>query len=152
MKDKDVIFSKYWEFYDVQHVMYYPEKMTPYELYIESLNAYPRFYNLKNKKIISKRKGTKFWNEIFINWSLRSYQVYEYEYMANRRYMRYLKSLPEKPDVEKLRAGEYEYDPRKDTPTLHKRLKIKLPEKVMKSVFLTPKRYKNLIKDSIITR
>ena len=146
MKDKDIIFSKYWELYDVQHVVYYPEKMSPYELYIESLKAYPRFYDIKRKKLISKRKGTKFWNEIFSAWSLRSYQVYEYEYIANMRYMKYLKSLPEKPDIERIP----EYDPRKDTPTLHQTLKRKLPQRVMKSVFLTPKKYRKLVKQTLV--
>ncbi len=152
MNNKDVIFSKYWELFDVQHVMYYPEKMTPYELYMETLNAYPRFYDVKRKKVIKKREKTKFWNDIFINWSLRSYKIYEYEFMANRRYMRYLKSLPDKPDIEKLRASKYEYNPQSDTPYLHKKLKQRLPDKVMKSVFMTPKRYKKLIKNSIIAR
>ncbi|NHI94536.1 MAG: radical SAM protein [Candidatus Lokiarchaeota archaeon] len=151
MKDKDVIFSKNWELYDVQHVVYYPEKMTPYELYSESLAAYPRFYNIKNKKMLSKRKSMNFWNEIFMKWSIRSHQVYQYEYMANRRYMRYLKSLPKKPNIEELRSGKYEYDPKKDTPLLHQVLKRKLPNRIMKSVFITPNRYKNLLKDTIIT-
>ena len=151
LKDKDVIFSKYWELYDVQHVVYYPEKMSPYELYTETLAAYPRFYNIKKKKILTKKKRMQFWNEIFINWSLRSYLVYQYEYMANRRYIHYLKSLPEKPDLDKLRNGEYEYDPAKDTPSLHRILKQRLPDRIMKSVFVTPRRYKNLIKNSMIT-
>jgi len=142
MEEKGVIFSKFWELYDVQHVVYYPEKMTPYELYMETLNAYPRFYDIKKKRVIKRKKDIGFWDTIYKSWSIRSYQSYEYEYMANRRYMRFLKSLPDKSQKEKVT----DFGLKNETLPLHKMIKDRINKRLMKSVFQTPKRIKKMIK------
>ncbi len=41
------IFDKRWELYDAHHVVFEPALMTPYELQIEVLRGYMRFYSLR---------------------------------------------------------------------------------------------------------
>ena len=41
------IFDKRWELYDAHHVVFEPQLMTPYELQIEMLRGYMRFYSLR---------------------------------------------------------------------------------------------------------
>ena len=41
------IFDKRWELYDAHHVVFEPRRMTPYELQIETLRGYARFYSLR---------------------------------------------------------------------------------------------------------
>jgi len=41
------IFDKRWHLYDAHHVVFTPAQMTPYELQIETLRAYMRFYSLR---------------------------------------------------------------------------------------------------------
>jgi anaerobic magnesium-protoporphyrin IX monomethyl ester cyclase len=41
------IFDKRWELYDAHHVVFEPRRMTPYELQIEVLRGYMRFYSLR---------------------------------------------------------------------------------------------------------
>jgi len=41
------IFEKRWELYDAHHVVFTPAQMTPYELQIEVMRAYMRFYSLR---------------------------------------------------------------------------------------------------------
>ena len=41
------IFDRRWELYDAHHVVFEPRRMTPYELQIETLRGYARFYSLR---------------------------------------------------------------------------------------------------------
>ena len=41
------IFDKRWELYDAHHVVFEPRRMTPYELQMEVLRGYMRFYSLR---------------------------------------------------------------------------------------------------------
>jgi hypothetical protein len=45
--DEGRIFDKRWEIYDAHHVVFEPARMTPYELQIEVLRGYMRFYSLR---------------------------------------------------------------------------------------------------------
>jgi radical SAM superfamily enzyme YgiQ (UPF0313 family) len=45
--EADRIFDKRWELYDAHHVVFEPARMTPYELQIEVLRGYMRFYSLR---------------------------------------------------------------------------------------------------------
>ena len=45
LDERGRIFDKRWEFYDSHHVVFYPANMTAYELQIEALKAYRRFYS-----------------------------------------------------------------------------------------------------------
>ncbi|MHA1752510.1 MAG: B12-binding domain-containing radical SAM protein [Candidatus Helarchaeota archaeon] len=116
---KDRIFTHYWELYDVQHVVYYPDQITPYELYINSLEGYVNFYNLKGREFfkIKKEKSSGFFFKIdslfkiiVANWSYRSYLLYQMELMANYRYIKYLKSFSKKsPDKQMKFTKENEH-------------------------------------------
>jgi anaerobic magnesium-protoporphyrin IX monomethyl ester cyclase len=49
-EDRDAqgrIFEKRWHLYDAHHVVFEPKLMTPYELQIEMLRGYMRFYSLR---------------------------------------------------------------------------------------------------------
>ena len=41
------IFDKRWELYDAHHVVFKPKQMTPYELQVEVMRGYMRFYSLR---------------------------------------------------------------------------------------------------------
>jgi radical SAM superfamily enzyme YgiQ (UPF0313 family) len=41
------IFDKRWELYDAHHVVFEPKMMSPYELQVEVLRGYMRFYSLR---------------------------------------------------------------------------------------------------------
>jgi radical SAM superfamily enzyme YgiQ (UPF0313 family) len=47
MDEEGRIFDKRWELYDAHHVVFEPRRMTPYELQIETLRGYARFYSLR---------------------------------------------------------------------------------------------------------
>ncbi|MBD3227104.1 MAG: radical SAM protein [Candidatus Lokiarchaeota archaeon] len=107
---KDVIFSNNWELFDVQHVTYYPEQMTPYKLYKEVLDAYPRFYDpkgRKNRRVTKKGKGFFSLDSLFEivvrQWSERSFLLYQLELMANSRYMKWLKNLPDRSKIDEVK-------------------------------------------------
>ena len=126
---QDKIISKYWELYDVQHVVYYPEQMTPFELYKESLDGYKKFYDPKDKEYFhikkTKLKDLKYLSQrtIFENivrrWAKRSLQLYELELMANENYMAWLKLLPDKPEMDKIK----EFTIENESLDLHEHLK-----------------------------
>ncbi|MHA1271313.1 MAG: B12-binding domain-containing radical SAM protein [Candidatus Helarchaeota archaeon] len=106
---KDRIFTDFWELYDVQHVVYYPDQMSPYELYMETLEGYPRFYNPKGREFFKIKKDDSpgfffkldsLFEIIVANWARRSYLLYQLELIANSRYIKYIKSLSERPDKE----------------------------------------------------
>ncbi len=42
------IFDRRWELYDAHHVVFQPARMTPYELQVEVLRGYMRFYSLRS--------------------------------------------------------------------------------------------------------
>ena len=87
---EDRIFTKNWALYDVQHSVFYPEQMTPLELYTECLKAYQSFYH-PNTWI---RKKLSFYIFTFFGWAIRSQLLYKKELFLNRDYIKFLKSLP----------------------------------------------------------
>ncbi len=89
---KDRIFTKNWELYDVQHVVYYPKQMTPLELYMGCLDAYKSFYH---PRTYAQKKYNKF-IIAFYGWSLRNQLLYRKELIANKPYIKFLNSLPPK--------------------------------------------------------
>ena len=69
------IFEKRWELYDAHHAVFEPKLMTPYELQMEVLRGYMRFYSLRTwLRYIFTLKFTKqllfhFWGMVIIrNW------------------------------------------------------------------------------------
>lgn len=107
------IFTKHWELYDVQHVVFWPKHMTPYELYMGCLNAYRRFYTDQRSLFTVKMRGAvpklckvlQPWNPLsylrsqnyiwsFLSlWPLFKLVDYSKEVLANLDYILYLKSL-----------------------------------------------------------
>ncbi len=87
---KDRIFTKNWELYDVQHAVFYPKQMSPLELYLECLNAYRSFYDPINWT----RKKYNFYIFSYYGWTLRCRALYRKELLANKNYVKFLKSLP----------------------------------------------------------
>ena len=143
-------FSKNWELYDVQHVVYYPKKMTPFELYNETLKAYPRFYHPSKRKLVdSKTKNRGLFFQVMEAWPARAFQLYGMSLMANRRYIRYLKSLPEEPT-----EGIKDFLPENENMHLHNLLKIRYPMRNAKIVWgmTLPKKRKSKKKKSVTTR
>lgn len=125
------IISNYWELYDVQHVVFYPENMTPFELYKDILDAYIKFYDLKNKDVANVKKTklkdiktlphrTLFEN-IVRRWAKRTRWLYELELLANERYMDWLKKLPTQPSEQKFEKFSIEFEALE----LHKQLKTR---------------------------
>jgi anaerobic magnesium-protoporphyrin IX monomethyl ester cyclase len=47
MEAEGRIFEKRWHLYDAHHVVFEPRRMTPYELQLEVLRGYMRFYSLR---------------------------------------------------------------------------------------------------------
>ena len=69
------IFDKRWELYDAHHAVFEPKLMTPYELQMEDLRGYMRFYSLRTwLRYIFALKFTKqlmfhWWGMVIIrNW------------------------------------------------------------------------------------
>jgi anaerobic magnesium-protoporphyrin IX monomethyl ester cyclase len=69
------IFEKRWQLYDAHHAVFEPKLMTPYELQMEVLRGYMRFYSLRTwLRYIVTLKFTKqllfhFWGMVIIrNW------------------------------------------------------------------------------------
>jgi radical SAM superfamily enzyme YgiQ (UPF0313 family) len=87
---KDRIFTKNWALYDVQHAVFYPEQMTPLELYSECLKAYQYFYH----PITWTKKKFQFYIFTFFGWAIRSQMLYQKELIVNKEYIKFLKSLP----------------------------------------------------------
>jgi len=86
------IFEKRWELYDAHHVVYQPKAMTPYELQMEVLRGYMRFYSLRTwLKYVFTLKFTKqllfhWWGMVIIhNWRKDE---------RNKAFIRALKRLP----------------------------------------------------------
>lgn len=91
------IFSKDWELYDVEHVVYWPKKMTPLQLYLETLDCYRKFYTplLRRKRMLKilARIPTPEGALVGLMWPLLKRINYRRELLANRDYVHSLKLL-----------------------------------------------------------
>ncbi|MHA1147920.1 MAG: B12-binding domain-containing radical SAM protein [Promethearchaeota archaeon] len=110
---KDRIFTKNWELYDVQHVVYYPKNMTPLELYLGCLDAYKSFYH---PRTYAQKKFSQF-IFAFYGWSLRCQLLYKKELIANKKYIEFLNLLPPKEQFNPELIEEFKYVNEK--PILH---------------------------------
>lgn len=99
MEKEKRIFTKDWELYDVEHVVYFPKKMTPYELYTETLKCYKTFYTpmikfYRYKKFLKKLEIlnplTPFYFLILTGWPVMKRWHYEKELLANKDYLKAL--------------------------------------------------------------
>jgi radical SAM superfamily enzyme YgiQ (UPF0313 family) len=91
------IFTDDWELYDVQHVVFYPKRMTPEALYTGLLGAYRKFYsaaNLWRKAIDITRRSQSWFHLVFgPSWPLVKQIDLAFEHLGNRDYLRMLSRL-----------------------------------------------------------
>ena len=89
------IFDKRWELYDAHHVVFEPRRMTPYELQIEVLRGYARFYSIRTwLKYVFTLQFTK--RLLFHGWGMvivRSWRRDE----RNRAFIKALKRMWPRP-------------------------------------------------------
>jgi radical SAM superfamily enzyme YgiQ (UPF0313 family) len=91
------IFSKDWEIYDVQHVVFHPKRMSAWDLYWKTLACYPAFYARRRvldqlRLMRSKRPPLSL---LFIGgtWPLVKQACWTRELVANLDYMRELRRM-----------------------------------------------------------
>lgn len=113
MNNQNRIFTKNWELYDVQHALFYPKQMSPLELYLECLKAYKTFYHPIN----FTRKKYNFYIFSFYAWTLRCQALYRKELIANKSYIKFLKSLPPYDSDRKTNIPEFHFE--NERPMLH---------------------------------
>lgn len=94
------IFSKDWELYDVEHVVYFPKKMTPYELYTETIKCYDKFYTpaltWKRYAKIFRRNLSLFGLAAGFYWPVFKRYSYQKEMFSNRDYLKALHDVSAK--------------------------------------------------------
>ena len=92
------IFDKRWYLYDAQHVVFEPKNMTAYELQLEALRGYMKFYSLRQwAKYFFTFRFTKLLFQSWGWWIVREWRKNQ----ANQNFMQYLKKLP-RPQASKL--------------------------------------------------
>jgi hypothetical protein len=85
------IFTKNWSLYDGHHVVYWPKRMTPYELQVAVLDAHTRFY--KARRIVSIHPKAPMYHKHQLQGYLIS-RAWEHVH-ENRDFMRELKDFSE---------------------------------------------------------
>ncbi len=84
------IFEKRWYLYDAQHVVFHPKNMTAYELQLEALRQYMRFYSLRQwAKYFFTFRFTKL---LFQSWGWYIVRTWR-KNKANQAFMQGLKKL-----------------------------------------------------------
>jgi anaerobic magnesium-protoporphyrin IX monomethyl ester cyclase len=82
------IFEKRWHLYDAHHVVFMPRQMTPYELQLETLRGFMRFYSLRQwLKYFFTFRFTKLLFQGWGWWIVRTWRKDK----RNRAFMRTLK-------------------------------------------------------------
>lgn len=88
------IFTKDWELYDVQHVVFRPEHTSPWELYWRSLACYPAFYATAGIRaqleLIRAKRPTLGMVAIAASWPFVKQAAWSREVAANLDYARAL--------------------------------------------------------------
>ncbi len=89
------IFDKRWELYDAHHVVFEPRRMTPYELQIEVLHGYARFYSLRTwLKFVFTFQFTK--RLLFHGWGMVIVRAWRRD-ERNKAFIKALKRMWPKP-------------------------------------------------------
>jgi radical SAM superfamily enzyme YgiQ (UPF0313 family) len=104
------IFTRDWELYDMQHVVFRPARMTPWQLYSGALSAYAKFYGGKNPWKQARRLAPS-WPApalaaIALTWPIARHLCWSREVIANLDYIAALRRLEASPhaDFPKLSA------------------------------------------------
>jgi radical SAM superfamily enzyme YgiQ (UPF0313 family) len=86
------IFEKRWELYDAHHVVFEPKLMTPYELQVEVMRAYMRFYSLRQwLRYVFTFRFTK--QLLFHSWGMAIIHNWRRD-ERNKAFLQALKRLP----------------------------------------------------------
>lgn len=91
------IFTKDWELYDVQHVVFRPKRMSPLELYWKTLACYPAFYKAdywaRNLRTALERSPSAAVLAVGATWPLVKGLCFARELAANVDYLRALRRM-----------------------------------------------------------
>jgi radical SAM superfamily enzyme YgiQ (UPF0313 family) len=116
------IFTKNWELYDVEHVVYHPAKMTPLELFDEINRCYYEFFRMK-QVVKGFRRAFTYEREIpwlsylaMVLWPTFKYIAFAQEKIANIKYRQALHDYSVKGDEKALERLD---DPEFDSERLH---------------------------------
>lgn len=89
------IFTKDWELYDVQHVVYRPKQMSAWDLYWRTLACYPKFYAgrqvLNHVRLLAHKRYSAGMIGIGLTWPFLKGASWLHELVANVDYMRALR-------------------------------------------------------------
>jgi anaerobic magnesium-protoporphyrin IX monomethyl ester cyclase len=95
MDEEGRIFDKRWELYDAHHVVFEPRGMTPYELQIETLRGYARFYSVRTwLKYVFTLQFTK--RLLFHSWGMVIVRAWRRD-ERNRAFVKALKRMWPRP-------------------------------------------------------
>jgi len=83
------IFTNDWDFYDMQHAVFYPKRMTPWELQTGLISAYENFFS--TKRSLTQLKRLQFFQS-FDNFYSRNY--FKKQQKLSEQYLDYLQQLP----------------------------------------------------------
>ena len=91
------IFSKDWELYDVQHVVFHPERISAWDLYWRTLACYPAFYARNNVveqlRMLVKKRPPLGVVLIGSSWPVVKQICWSREVVSNVDYMRELRRV-----------------------------------------------------------
>ncbi|MCC6669100.1 MAG: B12-binding domain-containing radical SAM protein [Polyangiaceae bacterium] len=90
------IFTRDWELYDVQHVVFRPRKMTPWQLYWRTMACYPKFYggipSARHLGLLLKKRIPAGMLAIGGLWPILKQMSWAHEVVANLDYLRELRA------------------------------------------------------------
>ena len=122
MERQGRIFTKNWELYDVEHVVFLPKRMTPLELFDEINRCYYRFYSpgqfIKGyRRALSYDRPMPWLSHLAMwLWPTFKYVAFAHERVANRKYRQALYDYSVKGDDKALARLD---DPDHDSQRLH---------------------------------
>lgn len=89
LESQNRIFCNNWDFYDMQHTVFYPKKMTPLDLQEGFMSAFENFYSTKNmiKHALNLR-----WFHSFDTFYTR--KLFKWCTKQNKSYLDYLNNVP----------------------------------------------------------
>lgn len=118
MKKEERIFTTNWEYYDVEHVVYLPQNMTPLELYDEINNCYRNFFKWRNvirgyKRAFNYKRPIPWLGYLaMVLWPTLKYNALVREKVANYKYRKALYDYSVKGDKNALkRLDEPDFEP-----------------------------------------
>jgi len=103
------IFTRDWELYDVQHVVFHPARMSAAELYWRTMACYPSFYRpdawSRHAGLLRTRRATPFAAAMGAAWPLVKAACWSREVVANLDYAAMLRRVDRTPAAVAARAS-----------------------------------------------